>query len=63
MGSPCDSEHSTCELFDGNDFLNRSQGCVAFGPGVDMFDSTDIIARRQYDAVVELFEKYIKLEQ
>jgi len=56
-GSPCSSEHSTCELLDGNNNnINRSQGCVAFGPGLDMFDSTDIIARRQYDAVVELFE-------
>lgn len=28
-----------------------------------MFDSTDIIARRQYDAVVELFEKYVLVDK
>jgi len=38
-GLPCDLEHSTCE--------GRTQNCIASGPGVDMFDSTKIIAERQ----------------
>ena len=31
-GLPCDLEHSTCE--------GRTQMCVAFGPGEDMYEST-----------------------
>lgn len=46
---PCDSFTSTCD--------NRSQGCIAFGPGEDMFDSTNIIGQRQYNAAKTIFEK------
>ena len=37
-GLPCDTEHSTCD--------GRTQMCIAFGPGKDMFESTKIIAER-----------------
>ena len=40
-------EHSTCN--------NRTQMCIAFGPGEDMFDSTKIIAERQFRAAYDLF--------
>ena len=46
-GLPCDVEHSTCN--------NRTQMCIASGPGVDMFDSTRIIAERQFNAAYDLF--------
>ena len=46
-GLPCDVEHSTCN--------NRTQMCIAFGPGEDMFDSTKIIAERQFRAAYDLF--------
>jgi len=46
-GLPCDVEHSTCN--------NRTQMCIAFGPGKDMFDSTRIIAERQFNAAYDLF--------
>jgi len=39
-GLPCDLEHSTCD--------GRTQMCIASGPGKDMFESTKIIAERQY---------------
>merc|ERR1719244_1085070 len=39
-GLPCDIEHSTCN--------GRTQMCIASGPGKDMFESTKIIAERQY---------------
>ena len=46
-GLPCDLEHSTCN--------NRTQMCIASGPGKDMFESTKIIAERQYKKAYELF--------
>lgn len=46
-GLPCDVEHSTCN--------NRTQMCIASGPGKDMFDSTRIIAERQFNAAYDLF--------
>ena len=46
-GLPCDVEHSTCN--------NRTQMCIASGPGKDMFDSTRIIAERQFRAAYDLF--------
>ena len=46
-GLPCDVEHSTCN--------NRTQMCIASGPGEDMFDSTRIIAERQFRAAYDLF--------
>ncbi|KAL3313772.1 Neutral ceramidase [Cichlidogyrus casuarinus] len=39
-GEPCDNLSSTCG--------GRVEKCIAFGPGVDMFESTKIIARLQY---------------
>ena len=55
-GLPCDIEHSTCngrffsssEPQSNNQSLNRTQMCIASGPGSDMFESTKIIAERQY---------------
>lgn len=47
-GLPCDFYNSTCG--------GKNKGCIAFGPGVDMFDSTRIIAERQYNKAMELFE-------
>jgi len=46
-GLPCDTEHSTCD--------GRTQMCIAFGPGKDMFESTKIIAERQFKKSYELF--------
>lgn len=42
-GLPCNGETSTCN--------GRSQLCMAFGPGKngDMFESTEIIGRKQFD--------------
>ncbi|CAK8678859.1 unnamed protein product [Clavelina lepadiformis] len=48
-GDPCDAETSTC-----ND--GRSQKCLALGPGNNMFDSTDIIARRQLTAAQAAYD-------
>merc|ERR1711970_618030 len=53
---PCDTEHSTCD--------GRTQMCIAFGPGKDMFESTKIIAERQFKKSYELFsnpENYVEL--
>eukprot|EP00088_Acartia_fossae_P019247 TRINITY_DN21220_c0_g1_i4.p1 TRINITY_DN21220_c0_g1~~TRINITY_DN21220_c0_g1_i4.p1 ORF type:complete len:687 (+),score=151.03 TRINITY_DN21220_c0_g1_i4:252-2063(+) len=47
-GLPCDLEHSTCD--------GRTQMCVAFGPGEDIFESTKIIAERQYAVSKALFD-------
>jgi len=48
-GLPCDRETSTCN--------GRNEMCVAFGPGTngDMFESTDIIARKQFDLAMQLY--------
>ena len=46
-GLPCDALHSTCG--------GSNQQCIAFGPGKDMFDSTWIIAERQFLKAKELF--------
>ncbi|KER28637.1 hypothetical protein T265_13542 [Opisthorchis viverrini] len=47
-GRPCDYVHGSCN--------GRTQKCIAFGPGQDMFESTKIIAQRQYEKAWELFE-------
>jgi len=49
-GLPCDGEHSSCN--------GRCENCIAFGPGTngDMFESTEIIGRNQYEHAVELME-------
>jgi len=46
-GLPCDTEHSTCD--------GRTQMCIASGPGKDMFESTKIIAERQFRKSYEMF--------
>lgn len=48
-GSPCDSPTSTCPPF------NRNEGCIAKGPGKDMYESTQIIGNNQFQKAVELF--------
>ncbi|KAG9510793.1 Neutral ceramidase, partial [Fragariocoptes setiger] len=53
-GLPCDSVTSTC----GNP--PRNERCVAFGPGRDMFESTKIIAYRQYAKARQLFDDNTK---
>merc|ERR1719447_2315510 len=45
-GLECDIEHSTCD--------GRVQNCVASGPGRDMFESTWIIADRQFQVAKRL---------
>lgn len=46
-GSPCDNVHSTCN--------GKSQYCVSSGPGKDMFESTKIIGRNQFEKSKELY--------
>lgn len=54
-GRPCHFATSTCD--------GKAQLCVAFGPGKDMFESTEIIGRRQYDRAMKLFRNAkVKLE-
>jgi len=48
-GEDCVYATSTC----GNP--PRVQKCIAFGPGRDMFESTDIIAHKQLDAALKAF--------
>ncbi|RWS09983.1 neutral ceramidase-like protein [Dinothrombium tinctorium] len=47
-GASCDNPTSTCSIGSGE--------CIASGPGADMFESTRIIAERQYEKAKELFE-------
>ncbi|XP_054154941.1 uncharacterized protein LOC128953485 [Oppia nitens] len=46
-GLPFDYITSTCN--------GQNDKCIAFGPGKDMFDSTSIIANKQYQKAKELF--------
>uniref|UniRef100_A0A5K3FEN8 Neutral ceramidase n=1 Tax=Mesocestoides corti TaxID=53468 RepID=A0A5K3FEN8_MESCO len=46
-GLECDALTSTCN--------GRVQKCIAFGPGKDMFESTQLIARRQFEKAKELY--------
>jgi len=46
-GLPCDTLHSTCN--------GRSEQCSAFGPGKDMFESCEIIGRKQFELAKDLF--------
>ena len=46
-GLPCDGESSTCN--------GRNELCVAFGPGKDMMESTQIIGRMQYEHALKLY--------
>lgn len=52
-GKPCDYEQSTCN------FPPRVKYCIAFGPGKngDMFQSTDIIGTRQFDAAKRILSE------
>ena len=45
-GLPCDLVTSTCN--------NRTQLCIAFGPGKDMYESSHIIGSRQFKKAVVL---------
>jgi neutral ceramidase len=47
-GLDCDAEHSTCD--------GKTQMCIAFGPGKDMWESTRIIAERQFLVAKDLLE-------
>lgn len=49
-GLPCDAKTSTCD--------GRNEKCIAFGPGTngDMFESAEIIGRRQYDHASNLMQ-------
>jgi neutral ceramidase len=46
-GLPCEMEHSTCN--------GRNEMCTGRGPGADMFDSTRIIAERQFAAASAIY--------
>lgn len=51
-GKPCDFDHSTCPVdLPVRGETQRNEPCAAFGPGVDMFDSTRIIAQRHKRAL------------
>lgn len=47
-GLPCDMVTSTCN--------GQMHLCVALGPGRDMYESTEIIGRRQYNKALELMQ-------
>lgn len=47
-GLPCDFQKSTCN--------GRTEKCIAFGPGSDMFESTRIIGERQLQKSLDLFD-------
>ncbi|GFO12902.1 LOW QUALITY PROTEIN: neutral ceramidase-like [Plakobranchus ocellatus] len=46
-GKPCDILTSTCH--------GKNELCIASGPGKDMFESTQIIARNQYKKATDLY--------
>ncbi|XP_031338052.1 neutral ceramidase-like [Photinus pyralis] len=48
-GAACDAVTSTCG--------GRSQSCIAYGPGRDMFESTKIIAERLFKKALEILDK------
>jgi len=47
-GLPCDGTTSTCN--------GKVENCIASGPGRDMWESTEIIAKRQANKAKELFD-------
>ena len=49
---------STCP--DGPLNAPRVKNCYAQGPGIDMFDSTDIIAKRQLEAANLIYDNIDK---
>lgn len=65
-GEPCDFVQSTCNgkvstsipvttPTDCYSLSLQNEKCIAFGPGKDMFESTAIIAKKQYSKAKELF--------
>ncbi|KAK7494429.1 hypothetical protein BaRGS_00014321 [Batillaria attramentaria] len=46
-GLPCDILHSTCH--------GKNELCIASGPGKDMYESTQIIGRNQFNKAMELY--------
>lgn len=48
-GLPCDGTHSSCN--------NRCEMCIAFGPGKDMFESTQIIGDKQFQFAKKLMSE------
>lgn len=46
-GLPCDFNTSTCD--------GKTEKCIAFGPGQDMFESAEIIGRNQYEHGTKMF--------
>lgn len=53
-GLPCDILTSTCH--------GKNELCIAFGPGKDMFESTQIIGMNQFNKALELYaSKGVKL--
>uniref|UniRef100_A0A0B7A399 Neutral ceramidase n=2 Tax=Arion vulgaris TaxID=1028688 RepID=A0A0B7A399_9EUPU len=46
-GNPCDRDTSTCH--------GKNELCVAFGPGKDMFESTEIIGNNQFLKALDLY--------
>jgi len=51
-GNACDAETSTCD--------GKNEGCIAAGPGQDMFESTYIIGQTQSDAAINLYENAVE---
>jgi neutral ceramidase len=48
-GLPCDFVHSTCG--------GRTEKCIAFGPGNNMYESNQIIGQRQFETAKDLYDK------
>ena len=46
-GLPCEMKHSTCN--------GKNEMCTGRGPGQDMFESTNIIATRQFQAATQIW--------
>ena len=51
-GLPCDGETSSCN--------GKCENCIASGPGEDMFESTEIIGRKQYEHASRLLDEAIE---
>lgn len=48
-GLPCDLVHSTCDGF--------TEKCIASGPGKDMYESCEIIGRKQFEKAKQLYHE------
>lgn len=53
-GAKCLETGESCELT--GVCKGRSQKCVAFGPGINMEESTEIIGKKQFDEAFRLFQ-------